>query len=351
MARTLEPSLQAFRGIAILCIVAVHGFGFSFWDATQVAEPNPVVVHLTYLNEVLFHGATLFFTLISGLLYSIALSGQTWPRFFRAKLYHVALPYLLFTVLFTWINFLNPEGLLYSQSLGAFLKDCAKNFVIGGAMFPFWYMPILLVLYLATPLIVLGMRARLPKAVWLVLALLPLGFSRTWPEVSISNYVYFLGAYTIGIWIGRNYQQWMQCVAPLRWWILLGILAISAGLYMLFIIDFDRWWLISTRESLFYIQKLLISALVLSLFVSHLQTTPKWLNLLADYAFPIFFIHNGLLFVQYRIVSAVFGHYPLDSTALIFAFITLGTNLIACVLIAKLFQRLLGRHSRKVIGR
>ena len=82
--------LHGFRGVAILAIIGAHAW--SVLGSFGAQETNPDYIWLYSVTETLFHGATLFFALISGLLYSRVLSGKSWGTFFRNKGANVILP-------------------------------------------------------------------------------------------------------------------------------------------------------------------------------------------------------------------------------------------------------------------
>lgn len=77
--------LQAFRGLAILCIVGAHSFSF----AIDLIRPETQAAFDPYLDagtRAVFHGSTIFFTLISGLLFTAVLRGRPWGQFYKRKL-------------------------------------------------------------------------------------------------------------------------------------------------------------------------------------------------------------------------------------------------------------------------
>ena len=98
--RFIRP-LHAFRGFAILNIVAVHAWSGQL-SCIRDAEPSIGVSLLDAVNETLFHDSTLYFALISGLLFSLVLQPRGWTAFFKSKLHHVIAPYIVMTMAFTW---------------------------------------------------------------------------------------------------------------------------------------------------------------------------------------------------------------------------------------------------------
>ena len=61
--------LDTFPGVAILAIMGAHAWsGVAF--ASDVRQRDPDFLWLHAANESVFHGATLFFALIAGLLFT-----------------------------------------------------------------------------------------------------------------------------------------------------------------------------------------------------------------------------------------------------------------------------------------
>lgn len=87
MAKTVRNDchleyLHRFRGIAVLAIMGAHAWsvlGFLSGAETQLLH----YIWLSAITETLFHGSTLFFALISGILYARVLRGRSWDRFYR----------------------------------------------------------------------------------------------------------------------------------------------------------------------------------------------------------------------------------------------------------------------------
>ena len=63
--------------------------------------PSTGVTVLNAVIETLFHDSTVYFALISGLLFSLVLQSRGWPAFWSNKLVNVISPYVVMTLLFT----------------------------------------------------------------------------------------------------------------------------------------------------------------------------------------------------------------------------------------------------------
>jgi membrane-bound acyltransferase YfiQ involved in biofilm formation len=307
---------------------------------------------LNWFNSILFHDATLYFTFISGILFSMILQDRGYVRFFKSKLNYVVLPYLFFTVLFTWRNWPFDGGVAvyFDGTVVEFMQVVGRNLLTGGAVFTLWYIPVLIVLYVATPLFAKLLATKQAKWLNVAIILSPLLISRVWPAISWTNYAYFLGAYLLGMYAGANYRLVIEIVR--RHVVLFAITAIGASvvLVFLFIAEDPGWGVVRFAESAWYVQKIAITGLVLMWFDRTISTVPRWLDVLGNYAFAIYFLHGYLLFEIYKVMKR--SGLVLDSGAvIIFWAIAVYVGVIAAsVLITFIAKTLLGRRSRYFLG-
>jgi surface polysaccharide O-acyltransferase-like enzyme len=118
--------------------------------------------------------------LISGLLFSLVLQSRGWSAFYSSRLANVISPNVVMTLLFTRYGLDQTGRLSAFEGSGAdYLVAVSGNLWTGGAFYHLWYIPILAILYLATPVMAwLLASASTPWLIWLVI-LAPLAASRT----------------------------------------------------------------------------------------------------------------------------------------------------------------------------
>ncbi len=77
----MNNHLHAFRAFSIFNVVACHALSEQVWLAggPQTSVASNI---LNAFTESLFHGSTIYFALISGVLFSLFLSHRGWSRFF-----------------------------------------------------------------------------------------------------------------------------------------------------------------------------------------------------------------------------------------------------------------------------
>jgi peptidoglycan/LPS O-acetylase OafA/YrhL len=342
--------LHAFRAFAIMSIVAVHALGFGVNIASAELKATPAMTALNAAGQALFHGGTLYFALISGLLYPIALRAKGLVRFFSSKAVNVVAPYVFMTLLLEAFEWHPGRGLfLVEQSFWSYLAHAGDALLTGSGSFQFWYLPILLGLYLATPAIdwLVKERSRLPILVLLLVA--PLVLTRTGSVVSAQSYVYFLGAYALGMLIGADYGAAAAKIRKLRGALLVSFAAASAALGGLFFADIDMAGPVSLRESAYYAQKISLGLLILD-FLRGRERDTRWLNPIATHSFPTYFMHVSVIAIVGRTMRAYFGELAnvAEATGLAFALFAAGLGF--SVLISMGMKRLLGKRSRFLIG-
>jgi peptidoglycan/LPS O-acetylase OafA/YrhL len=343
--------LHSFRGFAIINIVAVHAFAFSNWEESMKNPRNPISV----VNELLFHNSTIYFALISGLLYTAILKKKGYPQFFKSKFKYVVLPYVFFTLLYSVYD----DNLIYQTSFENYLNVLPRNFIYGKAMFVFWYIPVLFFLYLVTPL--LDYIQQIEKwGNWLMAIIIATPLIVRREEVmelyngdflSYHNMIYFTGAYASGMFLAVNLEASLVWINRNR--ILLASLVMVSSVALLYVIlnDLDRIGVFSIQSSLYYIQKIALSMLILLFFKGLGEKQPKWLQPIAKDAFTIFFLHAWFIFLLLGYLG------PIPYVVLIFKWnILLGGVLLfilsiaMSMLVAWLFRKLFGKYSRMIIG-
>lgn len=350
--------LHAFRGIAIVLIVLVHIAGSSMYRLGTDPDMSDYMLQFA-IFETIAHNGTMFFALISGLLYATILARRGWLKFYRSKLLNVLAPYAFFTLIFTAVGFSILNGLVpFSGSLSDYPLAVMSNLGTGYASFHLWYIPVLAALFLLTPIIVWTVSK--PWGSWAtgMLMLPPLFFSRSFDAYSVENLLVFLAPYSFGIWLGTDYEKRITSigrVVPLLFAIFIGSSIVTTLVFQEYVgpqvIAGEDWdGPINWYESISYIQKMTLACILLVWLKAHEDWLPRWLDLLANYAFAIYFLHvavyvlilEGLLALDVSI-GPVWIH-SLTIPLLLVATLTISVGLSIIV------QRALGRKSRMIIG-
>ena len=168
--------------------------------------------------------------------------------------------------------------------------------------------------------------------------------------MSLQTVVYFCGAYLCGMLMGQHYTAVQTAITRNTLNLFLLVVATSAAIFALYANGYKSTNLLSYTESLFYLQKLAITALVLHTFLCLEGGLPKLLHTLGDYAFAIYFLHLVFIFLLAQLLVAPLqanlhsGWMFAGGLAVMLgsAALTLGAS--------ALLKRLLGKYSRMIIG-
>ncbi len=345
--------LHALRGFAIINIVLIHVSAWYFYNlGQQVALPISTQI-LNDLTEMAFHGSTIYFALISGILASRVLAHRGWPRFFRNKARYVLLPYLICSLLFSLVWFAQGDCIVWSLCTGGelgvswhgpleFAQRYLKNVIGGTTVIPYWYIPVLLVLFAGTPGLVWLARQR-PTLLW-VLAVVALTIQRGGPWFNVPSLIYFLGIYAVAIGIGADYEGFLQWAERRISAIVVAIIISSICLTAAYALGI--WFMLETVHA---VHKLAITAAVLVAF-NRWQSIPRWLSTLGTHAFAIFFLH---LFLVVAILGPWLRFRPQPAgavEALVVISLIAMLTLVGCLIVSTAIKAIVGRRSRMMIG-
>ena len=263
------------------------------------------------------------------------------------------LPYAIISFIFLaafwpqYVEWFRSEG-RSTNFLVAYLGGLAT----GTIQLQFWYIPILAALFALTPALAFVLRR--PGGVWLaaVIALAPLVVSRTiFPQfLSVQTVVYFAGAYMLGMLAGSHYKKALALVAAWRSTLWVTAIGCSGVLYLLFLNQYTPEGLHSTTQSLFYLQKCAIAALVLHALACREDRLPPWMSTLGTYAFSIYFLHFMVVFGVASAISAAAAGRESGPIAIMGGFGILLAALTLSTLVSAGLKKLLGRFSRPIIG-
>ncbi len=360
MTVNIKPSfigyLHSFRGFAIINIVAIHAVGLAGMLSSRKTLANDSI---QIANQVLFHNSTIYFAIISGMLYTAILKRKGVKSFFVAKFKYIFVPYVFFTLAYSIFDNKAHGFFILQPNLEAYLNASPSNFLYGKACFVFWYMPILFFMYLATPILDYIMRIeKWGNYIIAIVALIPLVVRRveldellTGDFLSLQTMVYFTGAYAAGMLIATKLEARMEWMRR-NWLIFAAVASLStAALLYVIIFSIDRFDMFSIQSTLYYAQKMAFSVLFLVLFKIMGDSQPKWLHPVAGTAFTIYFAHAFFLGVSLFILMPVIQYNIISPFNILLASILMiAISTLLSIGFARVFQKLFGKNSRRIIG-
>jgi surface polysaccharide O-acyltransferase-like enzyme len=269
--------INHMRGLAIIPIVAGHCYNAFDWRAGTLGS------HLT----AVWSDLNIFFIFISGYLFQFLLGRFVYPKYLRAKLRNVLLPYLIMSV---------PALILYGANLKAHphfadlfatmpvLQRLAVLVLTGAQMGPYWFIPMMAVFYLLAPLLAAIDRTPATYAVIapLFVCAITIVPRPLYDLQPLQSALHYLPIYMLGMLISHYHARIIPVLT--RHW--LAMVMLSAMLFGV-ILYADYASVLFDRLPITTVFCLTLLA-VLSRFTT--QPVPA-LDLLARYAFGIFFVH------------------------------------------------------------
>ncbi|MFD2167706.1 acyltransferase family protein [Thalassotalea euphylliae] len=341
--------LHAFRGFAILSVVGAHAWSFMiFWTGGLNVDG---LKWLFWFTETLFHGSTIYFAIISGLLFRLVLNSRAWSSFYQSKLGNVILPYIVLSFVITglyWQYIIQSPDI--SNTFQDYVNVVLKNLPLGKVDIHFWYIPVLAFLFLITPL--LAWLQDKSNVVFIALILLPLVVSRSpFPDfIKPQSFAYFTGAYALGMAMGAHYDNVKAFIAARKLALAVVALVSSILLFLLYVNDYQPGSVYSVRQTLVYIQKVAICLLVLYWLFEREMRLPQWLMSLGTYAFAIFFLHVVFIGLVIQNVREVLNASRSVELVALFGSVNFIVGIIGSMALAYVAKRLLGKHARKIVG-
>lgn len=320
-----------FRGIAILLVILIH--------AVSIVERGDSTV-LFLLNNIL-KNCTVLFVVVAGYLFSFQVVGFNYKRFLTSKITTVVIPYIVISVPAILLYIFNLKSNHHWINMEWFSEQNALYqyiyFMVTGAhLGPLWFIPMILIMYLFSPVIIL-----LKNNNWLSLgffiSLIP-AFYWGRPELNenvIQAFIYFLPAYLLGVLI-----QGVPCIYKITNKFSALILIMFLGLYSIIgnYIQID-----SSTDLLF---KLFLAISVLSFCSYYLTAKNKILDMFARLSFFLFFIH-GYFAGFFRVINNRINVTGYEFIYVIGVFFMI---VISCLFAFVLIKLIFEHKSKKWIG-
>lgn len=345
--------LDYFRAFAILGVVAVHSWGpITALSGGFGQPPTDSAKVMLAISGAFFHNSTIYFAVISGLLFSLILKRYSWRKFYTKKFKDVFIPFAIISVpyLFYSKQIFIPAQVPAMATLDV-IKSIPLSLATGSAFGQLWYIPILIMLFMLTPLFQWLANRRSLWPIILLLLIMPLFVTRVWPEFSFKNLAYFIGPYLGGMILGTYHDDLMPRIREYRrllWGVMLSTSGVLLYLYYQKIPEFHG---VSFQESIGYIQKMCLSVLILDLLRQFESRISPKLKIFANYAFSIYFIHMFFsLTLSVKIVVAGLTKEANSMMIFVYGGIVFILSLSLSMGITWIVKKLTGQYSRMLIG-
>lgn len=342
-------SLDHFRGLAVLFIVAGHCFEVSGVQIDSFSE--------RVFGNLVFGGTTLF-VFISGYLFQHRFLGDfRYGRFLASKARNLLCPYLVLAIApVAWaVVHRDPlsGGAFLPRGSGwvhEFLVPSLAYLASGRFLITYWFIPYAILQFGLAPVHrwFAHLRREWQNAILIATFALALQVQRPVDNIQpLQSLAYFLPVYLIGIVAAQRREAIFRILGGREFWLLAPILGL-AGLEALQRSAFGNYhkepWQ-SGPIDLILPQKVLLSFFFLVFLERYENRTSLVVGTLARSSFAIFFIHPYIIWIAELNGIRYSGHpiwpfYPFIVAAV------LGLSLLLAVLI----RRVSGRWSHFLIG-
>ena len=344
-----DLSFDAFRGIVIIAVVAIHAGTVGLLENHSSSDMRDIYILVAYLQSLFFAVPALIFMAGYWSSKKPVSSIRDYKSFLARKLPRILIPYLFWSlVIFGWEAVKTRDLNLYCTSI---------KLITGNACFPYYFVIVIVQLYLITP--VLQYLNRRPYGLALVLtlniiALSALYFSRVYHIIDrLPAYLPFYSwviFYAFGLWIGNNGGR--IPLSQTRRFLILPALLMALLLSML-----EEIVLLSQYDNLnFAISPLKYSSFLYSGCIvlgflavrEHIKYWPKILVAVGRCSYGIYLIH---IFILKRVIEII------QKIGLIWSFPPLGqlvivlATLSVCFILISIARKLLPEvFCRRVLG-
>lgn len=360
--RTYLRSFTYFRAVAILLIVAGHAFFLA---------GSPLNNSFEYLLANLNQNATVLFIFISGFLFHHIYCDQFhYGQFLKKKFSYVYVPYLIFSSLMIFVLlyalkeppfsdyfYRGPQVSLFNHHIRPILLYLWTGRILG----TYWYVPFIMIVYIASPLCVWFFRwpSKLQWGTALFLFAISNVVHRPVLNLAVSQAViYFTPVYLFGILTSINREKVYSLFKNREVFLLVIVLALAIAQFKLqgHYDDTGQWFgrygayakpMLERGVFDFQMPQKITMCLLLMVFLHRFENTNwKALNVMADLSFGIYFIHSLVLFTIAR--AGLIEKLPLHG-AVLWIFLSTAIALVSAGM-AVLIRRSFGKYSRLIFG-
>jgi surface polysaccharide O-acyltransferase-like enzyme len=350
-----------FRAIAILCIVIGHYTGASSEKILELsASPNFLQIISRFFDVIFFNG-TVYFVFIAGWLFQHLSHKYQYQDYLIKKAKYVILPYVLCSLpalFLIAINIWEPPT-WFAQTFGQFpfIYQIFLYFATGATMFHLWFIPMIAVFYLISPLLI--KIDKNSKNYWLLtfLLIVPLIVIRDPENANLArSFLHFFPIYLLGMF-GSHYKKELIQFLEKSWFYF--------ALFALVLIILETF--VNPRpERLNVLQKTSLCLVIIyglqKLDANLPNKLHQVLDLLANFSFGIYFIHayflNATVILNERILLKIPGvtealNQPNLIEQVVIATIFIAEvviNIASCIFIILLVRQIFKKNSRYLVG-
>lgn len=309
--------INNMRGIAILMIIASHA----------MMAPGAAGGITPFLSYLVGNG-TIVFVFIAGYLFPKTTGAFRYGPYLANKAKTIVLPYLVtsFPVTIGYLAGWAPSHRFMDLDWYYSLDLVSRYLFItvtGGALGPLWFIPMIVLFYVASPVFNLLKTSPLLLPMFVVTLFAACLIGRSSSANALQNFVYFAPAYVLGMIVSRC-EDWLAPVVPYAPWLLIGYVAIESALFQAFFTEPE-----SFTNAAVLLLNLPLSVLLMLWCRQGLNRRIPALGMFARLSLFLYFIHGYFAGIMRTTITAVVGTVPvINNPFLDLAAIALATFII-----------------------
>lgn len=321
-----------FRALAIYLIIAGHTIDAFIWPEGSV---------LMRLLRMIVSNSSILFVFIAGYLFQHLLVKYSTKKYLLAKLKYVITPYSIISIpaIFVFVFIRHRETVWNGFYDNPEWMQVCLFYLTGLHLAPMWFIPMISIFYLLSPLL-----ARADRVGWFYLSLpVLIAVSCFNPRgLAVDNVIHFFSAYILGMACSK-YKEQVNAIISKK-----ISLCSLLGLSVTFVVC-EFYLTTGTMTFYNYFQKICMALFYLGLLVRFSdQLRSGFVGIIADVSFGVFFIHSYVLTGSKMIYKENIGHLPNGD---ILSYVALSLSLLTvCACMVLVIKKLLGNKSRYFVG-
>ena len=342
------------RGIAILLVVAGHSL--TPWTLDSLPE--------IIISNVIV-GGTALFVFISGFFFHNTFAARfNYLGFLKKKATQILVPYVVLSLAGIIVFGLMREHLpeiqkisalfnLSAAGTGANLKTSAAYLLTGAIAAPYWYIPFIYLIFIASPAFLVYARAGARIQITVASLCLVLSCLIHRPVANLNplhSLAYFTPHYMAGILYSAHREKAEQFLRG-KFFATGVMVLVLASLQALAQSDqgnYHKDFFVYQGIDILIFQKAFLVAFFLSFLLQYKDRELPLLGFLAERSFALYFIH---FWVIYFLVKTSLYRSVYAATPGFFVFVLTATAaLVISIVVAQLFKSVFGSRSRYLTG-
>lgn len=327
--------MNNFRGFVIILIVAVHCVGSQMLQWSIASD-------LRYNLNSLLHGSSIFYIFIAGFLFKFLMAKYEYIDYIGRKLKYVFLPYLIISIPAIVDEILSPKVIYANYEMW---EQIFIYYFTGVHMAHFWFIPVIMIYYIISPLFVLIDRMKLYFYIVPLFLFVAIFVPREINPIhnpAISA-VHFMGFYLFGMWVSARIDI-LEKYSNYYW---VGIVFSFLVINLDWILNINQEANLITTKFLYVIKFCILCLTFLAVFKKYDEKIKGAFGYLASNSFGIYFVHNYFIVIFEKILYK--SNLKIDGSILSVIIAIIIVTVLSIAMIGAI-KFLVNRNSKYIIG-